>query len=202
MKKIIWLLIPILLLLLFYSFSSDETDENYFSSVEKEISNRHKYLAFNEHSPFNQFNVVYQKPSYYPIDKKYKVNASVERIKERQIIILNASNGEPERYQKFAWLKFSLDGQLFRLLVLKPVGFGADKTLFCGFADDTSGKGSYGGGRYLDVTIGKSNKTSLDFNLAYNPYCAYIDEYICPLPPPENILAIAIEAGERVYKIE
>jgi len=82
------------------------------------------------------------------------------------------------------------------------VGFGADKTLFCGFADDTSGKGSYGGGRYLDVTIGKSNKTSLDFNLAYNPYCAYIDEYICPLPPPENILAIAIEAGERVYKIE
>ena len=202
MKKIIWLLIPILLLLLFYSFSSDETDENYFSSVEKEISNRHKYLAFNERSPFNQFDVVYQKPSYYPIDKKYKVNASVERIQERQIVVLNASNGKSERYQKFAWLKFSLDGQLLRLLVLKPIDFGADKTLFCGFADDTSSKGSYGGGRYLDVTIGKSNKTSLDFNLAYNPYCAYIDEYICPLPPTENILAIAIEAGERAYKIE
>ncbi len=202
MKKIIWLLIPILLLLLFYSFSSDETDENYFSSVEKKISNRHKYLAFNERSPFNQFDVVYQKPSYYPIDKKYKVNASVERIQERQIVVLNVSNGKSKRYQKFAWLKFSLDGQLLRLLVLKPIDFGADKTLFCGFSDDTSGKGSYGGGRYLDVTIGKSNKTSLDFNLAYNPYCAYIDEYICPLPPAENILAIAIEAGERAYKIE
>ena len=106
MKKIIWLLAPVLLLLLFYSFSDNETDENYLSVVEKEISNRHKYLTFNEASPFKQFNVLYQKPSYYPIDKKYKVNASVERIKERQIIVLNASNGEPERYQKFAWLKF------------------------------------------------------------------------------------------------
>ena len=202
MKKIIWLLIPILLLLLFYSFSDNEIDENYLSAVEKEIRNRHKFLAFNEASPFSQFDVVYQKPSYYPIDKKYKVNASVERIKERQIIFLNTSNGESERFQKFAWLKFSLDGRLFRLLVLKPMEFGTDKTLFCGFADDTSGEGSYGGGRYLDITIGKSNKTSLDFNLAYNPYCAYVNQYTCPLPPSENILPIAIEAGERAYKIE
>ena len=125
-----------------------------------------------------------------------------ENYEGRKIIYLNTSNGKSERYLKFAWLKFSLDGQLLRLLVLKPLEFGNDKALFCGFADYTCGEGSYGGGRYLDVTIGKSNKTSLDFNLAYNPYCAYVDKYICPLPPPENILPISIEAGERAYKIE
>ena len=202
MKKIIWFLLPILLILLFYSFSDNKNDKKYLSEIEQEINNRHKYLAFNKDSPFNQFNVVYQSPNYYPIDKKYKVNAAVERIKGRKIIFLSTSNGKSERYQKFAWLKFSLDGQLLRLLVLKPLEFGEDKTLFCGFADNTSGDGSYGGGRYLDVNIGKSNKTSLDFNLAYNPYCAYVNQYTCPLPPSENILPIAIEAGERAYKIE
>ena len=202
MKKIFWLLLPILLILLFYSFSDHENNKSYLSEVEQEISNRHKYLAFNKASPFKQFDVVYQSPSYYPIDKKYKVNAEVERINGRKIVFLNTSNGKSERYQKFAWLKFSLNGQLLRLLVLKPLEFDSDKALFCGFADYTCGEGSYGGGRYLDVTIGKSNKTSLDFNLAYNPYCAYVNQYTCPLPPSENILPIAIEAGERAYKIE
>ena len=202
MKKIIWLLLPILLILLFYPFSNDENNKSYLSEVEQEINNKHKYLAFNKASPFKQFDVVYQSPSYYPIDKKYKVNAEVERINGRKIVFLNTSNGKSERYQKFAWLKFSLNGQLLRLLVLKPLEFGSDKALFCGFADYTCGEGSYGGGRYLDVTIGKSNKTSLDFNLAYNPYCAYVDQYTCPLPPSENILPIAIEAGERAYKID
>ena len=120
MKKIIWLLLPIILILLFYPFSDDENNKSYLSEVEQEISIRHKYLAFNKASPFKQFDVVYQSPSYYPVDRRYKVNADVERIKGRKIIYLNTSNGKSERYLKFAWLKFSLDGQLLRLLVLKP----------------------------------------------------------------------------------
>ncbi|MFT4738047.1 MAG: hypothetical protein ACI92W_002165, partial [Paraglaciecola sp.] len=70
---------------------------------------------------------------------------------------------------------------------------------YLAFADVTSGSSTYGGGRYIDVTIGKSDKVVLDFNLAYNPYCAYAPDFSCPLPPRENILSLSIMAGEKDF---
>ena len=199
MRKIIWLIIPIFIFLIIYSWPYSESNQHYLEEIHKQIDNRNKYLAYNESSPFNQFKLNYEAPTYYPIDENYKVNAQVERIKERDIISLGTSDGKEETYIKYAWLSFSLKGKSYKLVVLKPNSIDSE-TLFCGFADATSGLSTYGGGRYLDVVIGKSNKTVIDFNLAYNPYCAYVSDYSCPFPPTENILDIEIFAGELNYK--
>ena len=75
-------------------------------------------------------------------------------------------------------------------------------TLFLAFADETSARETYGAGRYLDLKkIGGATEIELDFNRAYNPYCAYAEGFSCPLPPPENILKIAIRAGEKTYTL-
>jgi uncharacterized protein len=75
--------------------------------------------------------------------------------------------------------------------------------LFVPFRDATSGRETYGAGRYLEIELQRHAKgahtATLDFNLAYNPHCAYSSDYSCPIPPPENTLPIAITAGERAY---
>ncbi|MDH5609372.1 MAG: DUF1684 domain-containing protein [Cyclobacteriaceae bacterium] len=200
MKKQHWIIFIPILIVIGYLFFSPEDDASYRELVNKEIDSRKKFLEFNEQSPFRLFNEPYTTPSYFEIDPSYKVTATIEKINERQFVTLETSTGEPERYLKYAYLVFNLQSQPLRLLVLKPAGLGAANVFFCAFADATSGTLTYGGGRYLDVTLGKSQKTTLDFNLAYNPYCAYVSGYSCPLPPPENTLPISILAGEKIFK--
>ena len=79
----------------------------------------------------------------------------------------------------------------------KKEGYG--KYLFVPFTDATSGTQSYGGGRYLDLELPEGTMLEVDFNYAYNPYCAYTDGYSCPIPKPESRLPISILAGEKVY---
>jgi uncharacterized protein (DUF1684 family) len=73
------------------------------------------------------------------------------------------------------------------------------RNFFLAFADETSGKETYGGGRYLNVRQDGKNSITIDFNLAFNPYCAYNPDFACPLPPRENILEIALPVGEKNY---
>lgn len=174
--------------------------ENYKEEFEKEVESRVRYLEHNEESPFNQFDIPFREPEYFPYDPAYRVTAKVNRIETRERVQIPTSDGKVENYVKYAYLEFSVNSQPLRLLVLKPAGFGMSDFLYCAFSDDTSAQTTYGGGRYIDVKIGKSEKTIIDFNLAYNPYCAYAPGYSCPLPPPENILPIAIPVGEKAYK--
>tara|TARA_R100000935_G_C2784440_1_gene143160 strand:- start:119 stop:523 length:405 start_codon:yes stop_codon:yes gene_type:complete len=107
-------------------------------------------------------------------------------------------------YVRYGEAYFELEGQEFKLniyhnqeLILKPeyVDY-----LFVPFTDATNGDTSYGGGRYLDMNIPKLNTVTLNFNKAYNPYCAYNGKYSCPIPPAENNISIAIAAGVKAYK--
>lgn len=197
-KKLTYVLVPILLILVWLGFSG-EGDEAYLTQVQETIDERVKYLRTNESSPFLQYNEPFEEPKYFTIDPIYRVNATVERIKKRNIVTLPNSNSGMETYEEFAWLNFTVNDQRQKLLVLRPSGFGGLKVLFLAFTDETSANETYGGGRYLDVEIGKSDKVVLDFNLAYNPYCAYTDEYSCALPPKENHLSVAVEAGEKNF---
>ena len=197
-KKLTYVLVPALLILIWLSFSG-EGDEAYLQQVQDTIDDRVKYLRTSESSPFQQFNEPFKEPNYFPINPSYRVNATVERIQKRNIVTLPNSNSGVETYEEFAWLNFTLNGQREKLLVLRPAGFGALKVLFLAFTDETSADETYGGGRYLDIEIGKSDKVVLDFNLAYNPYCAYTDEYSCALPPRENQLSVAVKAGEKNF---
>ena len=200
MKKILWIVFPLVILLIVLPFLQTDDTEKYREQFEEEKEKRIRYLKHNDQSPFNQFDIPFQKPEYFPYDPSFRVQARVNRVTSRDNVIIQTSDGNTERYTKYAYLEFTLKSQPLRLLVLKPAGFGAANVLYCAFSDETSTETTYGGGRYLDVSIGKSDKTIIDFNLAYNPYCAYAPDYSCPLPPPENILPIAINAGEKDYK--
>jgi uncharacterized protein (DUF1684 family) len=118
------------------------------------------------------------------------------------MIELGTSDGITKRYMEYAHAEFSIDGVDQRLLILEVMDMGPYRgTLFLAFGDETSARETYGAGRYLDVKKPKGiNTITLDFNEAYNPYCAYNETYSCPLPPPENLLTIPIYAGEKNYK--
>lgn len=110
------------------------------------------------------------------------------------------STGAQKKYLRYGFFEFSLDGRLHRLEVFKSVhAHGADETLFIPFRDRTSGVETYGDAKYIDIPENERSIYELDFNKAYNPYCVYNQNYVCPLAPKENWLDIEISAGEKVY---
>jgi uncharacterized protein (DUF1684 family) len=172
----------------------------YQTQIQEEIDNRIKFLQYNDQSPFALYDIPFRKPQYFKIDPTFRVTAKVSRIQGRKYRTIGASDGNSKRYLEYAWLNFFLLGEEHRLLALKPIGMNATNQIFLAFADQTSGESTYGAGRYLDIIIGKSDKVTLDFNLAYNPYCAYAADFSCPFPPQENVLNLEIQAGEKDFK--
>ena len=112
-------------------------------------------------------------------------------------IEMQTSDGTAKHYVRAGRLNFTVDGQQVRLAVFKDVARGR---YFLPFRDATSGKESYGAGRYLDPKLRPDGKLVVDFNYAYNPYCAYGDGWSCPIPPLENFLKVPIAAGEKTFK--
>jgi hypothetical protein len=110
---------------------------------------------------------------------------------------VQTSDGQERTYTRDATVSFDMQGEEVSLTLY---GTGHSHGYFLSFRDATSGKETYGAGRYLDVQPAKRGKVKIDFNLAYNPFCAYNDAYSCPLPPGENWLQVAIRAGEKDYK--
>ncbi len=201
MKKLLYIAVPILIIVLIGYSLPDNTDPAYANKIADIRAERVKYLKSSKQSPFVQFDKKYQPIQYFTVDPEYKVRANLERLTSPQRVTIQNSDGSSAQYTKFAYASFKLQDQPLKILILKQAGFGAlPNAYFTAFADNTSGRETYGGGRYLDLEIGKSDNIEIDFNLAYNPYCAYIDEYSCPLPPAENVLPLAIIAGEKDYK--
>lgn len=192
MKKLwIYILVSLsLAIIMVYTFSENAND--YEKQIKKHWKERELTLL-NSSPP-----VIDKELNTFRPDESFRVIASVEHVHHAKSIQLSTSDNSVRNYEDYCYLTFSLKGQEYKLKVLKPVD-GAD--LFLAFTDETSGKNTYGAGRFLPVEI-KTNaiNTVLDFNYAYNPYCAYNEKYSCPLPPKENHLPLEITAGEKVYK--
>jgi uncharacterized protein (DUF1684 family) len=140
---------------------------------------------------------------FYPISAKYAVKARFVRTENQKPFGMKTSTSRLPIYVKYGELHFELDGKKCKLnlyqnqdLVKKP---GYEDHLFLPFSDATSGKQTYIGGRYIDMKKPKSNEVLIDFNTAYNPYCAYNHKYSCPVVPLENDLPVAIEAGVQKF---
>ena len=142
---------------------------------------------------------------FYPIDESMRVLASFERIADKKGFDMATASGIKQKYFRYGLLTFKIHDSLTHLYVYQSASLMKQKKyedyLFVPFGDATSGYESYGGGRYLDFTTSdiKDNKLLIDFNKAYNPYCAYTTGYNCPIPPKENLLTVAIPAGEKNY---
>ena len=136
---------------------------------------------------------------YFDPDPAWAVTATVARIAEPEAFEMAASTGPPRRQLRCARLDFATPQGPARLFAYKDAARAHGRSLFVPFRDATSGKETYGAGRYLDLEETEGSEISVDFNLAYNPYCAYSEAYSCPLPPAENWLTIPVRAGEKSY---
>ena len=171
----------------------------YAAEINQYREERLKYFRNDPGSPFRGQEDAIDRLDHYPPDLAYKVTAKLEPVKEKKVRLLTTSTGQEERYLDYAWAVFEIDEKEQRLLILEIMDMGPNRgKLFLAFADETSARETYGGGRYLDLKkVPGATSLELDFNKAYNPYCAYNEEYSCPLPPSENVLAVGIPAGEK-----
>jgi uncharacterized protein (DUF1684 family) len=142
---------------------------------------------------------------FYDADSSYRVNAKVEVLQNQAEFTMPVFSGTGSQYARYAILSFTLKGKPMQLTLYKSTALSklpqyADY-LFLPFTDDTNGTVTYGGGRYIDMRTGdiKGDIAVVDFNKAYNPYCAFSAGYSCPKPPDENHLGIAVEAGEKNF---
>ena len=143
---------------------------------------------------------------FFPVDKRFCVPARLEKIEEAPWFLMETSGTKKKTYRVYGILHFIINDTARKLHIYQSKDLMNDSAyadyLFIPFTDKTSGEESYANGRYIDLRIPELEKGNfrLDFNKAYNPYCAYIsNKYNCPVPPRENELDIAIRAGEMIY---
>jgi len=136
---------------------------------------------------------------YFPFDADFQITAKFTKDKGKKFEMPTSTERTP-LYRRYGYVDFVIDGANYKLEVYQNIGL-RDKEyrdyLFIPFRDKTSAKATYGGGRYLDARVPDGDTILLDFNLLYNPYCAYSYRYSCPIPPAVNTLNVEINAGEK-----
>lgn len=175
-------------------------NEEHQKAVEEWRKEKDKYFMYDFDSPIpHESRHEFKGLQYYPYNPKFRVSAKMEQVKSEEIIQMVTSKDTMQPYRKYSYLEFSIDEKPNKLAVYKRAWVHEDDPhLFIPFRDATSGKETYGAGRYLDME--ESSEYIVDFNMAYNPFCAYDENYVCPLPPRENWLSIEIKAGEMKFK--
>lgn len=141
---------------------------------------------------------------FFPIDSMFVVKAQLKRTPNTPYFEMKTTTNRVTRERVFGVLSFTINGQLLKLKVYQSepnVDSDTDSDyLFLPFLDATNGETTYGGGRYIDLSIPATDVLMIDFNKAYNPYCAYNEKYSCPIVPRENYLALEIRAGVKRFK--
>ena len=159
-----------------------------------------------EESPLTEEDLkTFKALEFFEIDKKYRVEATFELTPNTPIFEMPTTTERLPLYRKYGIARFSLNGKKIELSLYQSqdlmMNAEYEDYLFLPFNDKTNGTTSYGGGRFIDLKLpSKDSKTIIiDFNKAYNPYCAYNGKFSCPIPPSENTIPIEISAGVKAY---
>ncbi|MCB9233761.1 MAG: DUF1684 domain-containing protein [Bacteroidia bacterium] len=174
----------------------------YEKQIAKYRKAEHQKFRDPRQSPLRENYRAYDHLDYFPVDRKYCVEARLELTPDSPEFEMTTSSGQKKQYKKWAIARFELDGQeyalsLYTSLALANIPKYKDY-LFLPFKDFTNGNETYGGGRYIEMHIPEGNTLVIDFNKAFNPYCAYsATGWNCPVPPEENHLQTFIHAGVK-----
>lgn len=189
-------------ILLYYTFQGAGASEAFSNEINKERQEKDAFMRSADGSPFANKKDSFTGLKYFPPNLKYRIQADLRPVEKREAITLTTNDGKSQSYLKYAWAEFDFENLHNKLLILEVLDEGPERgQLFLAFADETSANETYGAGRYLDLKkVPGASTITLDFNKSYNPYCAYSDTYSCPFPPSENLLKIAVRAGELSYK--
>jgi len=170
--------------------------------IEQERKEKDYWFRESHESPIpHELRHTFKGLMYYPVDPNLRFRVRLTVLPKQEVLTFATSKGTEQQYYRHGYFEFPVEGKTVQLHAYKPVHtHDGREFLFVPFRDATSGKETYGAGRYLDLEPQPSGEYDLDFNKAYNPYCAYSDDYVCPLPPVENWLPVPIHAGEKTWK--
>ncbi len=193
-------------LVLFFSFGSifaqDSSDVRRILLFQEELN---KEFASEEKSPlapkdFERFKTL----DFFEINTSFSITAKFIRTPYETPFIMKTTTGREPLYVKYGEAHFSFQEQEHILNIYQNQGLKTqpeyEDYLFLPFTDLTNAESSYAGGRFIDLRIPEGDSILIDFNTAYNPYCAYNDRYSCPIPPEENHLDIKVAVGVKKYK--
>ncbi len=131
---------------------------------------------------------------YFPENDSLRLEVQVEEFENKQTFEMQTSTGDVQIYEKFGKFRFEVDGEEVELTIYQ-----SQHGFFLPFVDTLAGKETYPAGRYLEPEALPGGHFIVDFNIAYNPYCAYNEMWSCPITPAENRLKVAIRAGEKLF---
>ena len=165
------------------------TDLESFRAEKDEFFARHPQSPLTREQRLN-----FRGLNYFPENKALSLEVKVEEFPVKEEFEMQTSTGSAQLYQKYGKFKFAVDGVEAELILYR-----SEHGFFLPFIDSLAGSETYPAGRYLEPEPLPGNYFLVDFNLAYNPYCAYNEMWSCPIAPPENRLKVAIRAGEKLF---
>lgn len=183
---------------------SQLTTDNYTQTIQLKRYNSKKEIISETRAPLQASDTAIL--DYYTPDYNWKLEAIIVLTPNDSVFQMPTSSGKTKPYKRYGIAKMQHAGKTFELSIYQNQNFLNDPELkdylFIPFLDATNGETTYEGGRYIDLRLYeiKNGVAVIDFNLCYNPYCAYSSGYNCPVPPSENRLKISIEAGEKKFK--
>jgi uncharacterized protein (DUF1684 family) len=159
-------------------------------------SEKDRFFELDPHSPLSvEQRKDFPGLNYFPENPGLAFEVEIQPFSEQNHVKLQTSTGDLNIYLRYGKFSFEVAGIQVELTVFTH----GNGDTFLPFVDQTSPEYTYGAGRYLELDDLGDNRYRVDFNLAYNPWCAYSPDYSCPLPPDENRLLVPIEAGEMNY---
>lgn len=182
-------------------YSQQQFNEQAVADFQKDMN---KHYADSTASPLKKKDLkVFQSLDFFPASADFFVQATFIRTEKEKPFKMPTTTDRKPLYVKYGELHFTIKGTKCQLNVYQNVEFskktGYKDDLFLPFTDLTSGVESYGGGRYIDLRMQEGEHWVVDFNQAYNPYCAYNEIYSCPIPPQENDLKVEVKAGVKKF---
>jgi uncharacterized protein (DUF1684 family) len=180
---------------------SDSTPADWETQLRRNREEKDEFFAEHPQSPVPpEHRDAFDGLDYFDPDPAFRVEAEVTAHDEPEPVEMETTNGPPTRYLRVATFAFELRGEECTLHAYRQEN-SEDDTLFVPFRDKTTGQQTYSGGRYMEFEpeqeLGDADIVTLDFNLAYSPFCAFSETFACPLPPEENWLEVVVPAGEK-----
>jgi len=191
--------LPIYLLLFAHAVTAQSQPDPglLIAAINDTRAHKDSLLAYGADSPMRSADLEsFKGLEYYPIDLDYRLIGEMHIYGRQRQIEVPDTGGSTITMERFGRLYTTWRGKEFWIEVYRGLESGVIEAFF---KDETNDKTTYSGGRYVRITPASDGLYVLDFNMAYNPYCDYNPEYICPMPPPQNYLPFAVEAGELDY---
>lgn len=176
--------------------------KNYIAGIEQHRKEKNEWMKNDPNSPFNyKGKVEFHDLKYFDVDPDFVFKSRLYEYETKDTITIFGTKGEERKTVRYGYVKFDYAGKEYKINVYQGVARNGSIYYSIWFTDLTTNKESYGVGRYIDFEKEEDPEHiyEIDFNLAYNPYCAYSPDYSCAIPTKEDYLPIAIKAGEKKF---